>query len=97
MRIRWTPPARASLEEYFAYLSEHAPSITSTARVDIQKVVGKLARRPNMGRRARWLGLREWSLLRWKKIVVYRVEAEQIVILAFYDARQDLSGVTPKE
>lgn len=97
MRVKWTPPALASLNAYFAHLGEHAPSLTGKARAGIEKAVGRLGVRPLMGRPARWPGLREWSLLRWKKIVVYRVKDDRIEILAFYDARQDLSRLTPGE
>lgn len=97
MKVEWTPPARSSLNAYFDYLGEQAPSLTGDARAEIERAVGRLGVRPLMGRPARWSGLREWSLLRWKKIVVYRVKENRIEILAFYDARQDLSRVTPEK
>jgi len=36
-------------------------------------------------------------MLRWKKILVLRVAADDVVVVAFFDAHQDLSKVDPRE
>jgi plasmid stabilization system protein ParE len=97
MSVEWSGPARRAFNTYIDYLIEAAPRSAQRASREIAAATERIGRRPLIGRPSRWPGLREWSLRRWKKIVVYRVEAEQIVILALYDARQDLTRVTPKE
>jgi hypothetical protein len=33
--------------------------------------------------------------VRWRKIIVFQVVGEEVLIISFYDARQDLTGVQP--
>jgi plasmid stabilization system protein ParE len=96
MRVQWTTPAEASLDAHLSYLAARSPVIAPEARADIQKSIALLGDHPFLGRPARWPGLRELSLLRWRKIAVYRVEEERVLILALYDARQDLTRVDPR-
>lgn len=50
---------------------------------------------PTPGRPSqRWSGCRELSLLRWKKIVVFKIFPDRLSVLAFLDARQDLDVIT---
>ena len=97
MTVEWSRPAQRAFDAYIDYLIEASPRTAQQASNEIIAATERLGRRPNMGRPSRWKGLREWSLPRWKKIVVYRVEAGRLRIVAFYDGRQDLSRVTPKE
>lgn len=97
MIVEWSGPAQRAFDAYIDYLVETSPHAAERASNQIIAATERLGRRPKLGRPSRWKGLREWSLLRWKKIVVYRLEADRLRIVAFYDARQDLSRVTPKE
>ncbi len=97
MRVQWATPAELSLDAYIGYLAARNPPIAQEARADIQKSTALLGDHPFLGRPARWPGLRELSLLRWRKIGVYRVEVDRVLIVALYDARQDLSRMTPQE
>jgi|CXWL01.1.fsa_nt_gi plasmid stabilization system protein ParE len=97
MRVEWTTPAEVGLDAYLGYLAARNPAIAPEARADIQKSTALLGDHPFLGRPAHWPGLRELSLLRWRKIAVYRVEEQPVLILALYDARQDLSQVMPTE
>lgn len=97
MTVEWSGPAQRAFDAYIDHLIEVAPHSAQRASKEVIAAAERLGRRPLMGRPSRWPGLREWSLLRWKKIVVYRVDADRLLILAFYDARQDLARVSPKE
>ncbi|HCK83778.1 MAG TPA: hypothetical protein DHW63_04455 [Hyphomonadaceae bacterium] len=97
MRVEWSGPAQRAFDAYIDYLIETSPRVAQRASREIVAATERLGRRPNLGRPSRWKGLREWSLLRWKKIVVYRVDAGRLRIVALYDARQDLARVTPKD
>lgn len=55
----------------------------------------KTGAHPFSYRPSRWKGLREASLLRWHKIIVFQVLQDEVVIVSFYDARQDLGRVFP--
>ncbi len=95
MRAEWLVPARRRFLDYLAGLKHVNAPAAAEALQEIEQAVELLARRPAIGRPSRWPGLREWSLLRWKKLLVYRIESERILIVAFYDARQDMGDPGP--
>ena len=97
MKLRWSREARAALTAYLDDLHAAAPAVTRVAKNAIRQEARGLGRRPLKARESRWAGLREWSLPRWKKLLVLRVDPDEVVILAFLDARQDLSGIDPKD
>ena len=97
MKLQWSAAAAASLAAFIELLHGVNPALSRVARRDIRLRAGRLCKHPFMARPSRWPGMRELSLTRWRKILVYRVEENQVRIVAFYDARQDLSRVTPKE
>jgi plasmid stabilization system protein ParE len=96
MTVRWTRPAQRDFDAYLVYLHERDPGISQSAESDIRSRVELLGKRPGIGREARWLGLHEFSLTRWRKIIVYRIVRDGVVIIAFYDARQDLAKAKPR-
>jgi plasmid stabilization system protein ParE len=95
MRVLWSKRAEAGLEAFLDYLALHAPALVRRARDDAYSAAADLADFPFAQRAARWPGLRELPLRRWKKLIVYRVEADRVVIVAFFDLRQDLGTVAP--
>jgi plasmid stabilization system protein ParE len=95
--VRWSQRATTEFIEYLAYLEERNPSVRNVARLDISTRVERLGRRPMIGRSSRWLGLRELTLSRWRKIAVYRVETERVYIVALLDSRRDLTAVNLAE
>lgn len=96
MKVVWSLAANRQLIDYLDYLAEHDERLSVRAKRDIVGRVSLLGRRPQTGRNARWPGLREFSLTRWRKLIVYRVEDGRVIVVAFYDARQDLSQAKPK-
>jgi plasmid stabilization system protein ParE len=93
--IIWSPRSIRDLDSFLDYLHERSPSAARKARADIDKAVERLSRRPHNVRTARWPGLRECSLTKWRKIIVFRTVREDIEVVAIYDARQDLTKVSP--
>jgi hypothetical protein len=75
-------------------LRQSDASTADRAAADVRKAVATLSRQPLRARPARWPGLRAWSLARWRKIMMC-VDGPIVRIVAFYDARQDLSAVDP--
>lgn len=96
MKTVWSEGAEQAYLEFLVLLRDAAPASARRAQREIERSTNRLARQPYTGREARWPGLRELSFTRWKKIVVYQVKAEQVSIVAFYDARQDLTKAKPK-
>jgi plasmid stabilization system protein ParE len=96
MTVRWTAAAQKDFDAYLIYLHEHDPRIAQTAKSDIRSRAELLGKRPGIGRNARWPGLNEFSLTRWRKIIVYKTLRNGVAIIAFYDARQDLAKAKPR-
>lgn len=97
MTVRWTASAEDDLRAYIGYLLERDPGTADRAKRDIASRVELLGRRPGTGRKSRWPGLHEFSLTQWRKIVVYRTRADDgVLVIALYDARQDLTKMKPQ-
>jgi plasmid stabilization system protein ParE len=89
-RLRWTIRARQQLNDWIERLQEDDDLLAMRASAQTEARIDKLAERPFDCRLSRWPGFRELSLPRWSKIVIYRVSDDEVVITAFYDARQDI-------
>lgn len=97
MRTTWLPRAKRSLRNYLLYLRELSPALFAEAEQELREAALQLCQFPYAHREARWPGLREVYVPRWKKLIVYRVEQDRVVIVAFFDARQDLSATELEE
>lgn len=94
--VRWTTSARRSAEQYLDYLVEQNPPAAKRATNEIQAISRQFTYVMTPGRPSvRWQGFREFSLLRWKKIIVFKILPDRISVVAFYDARQNLDAVDP--
>ncbi|WP_372691825.1 type II toxin-antitoxin system RelE/ParE family toxin [Brevundimonas sp.] len=96
MRVaQWTQPARESYDAFLQHLLEQNKRRAILARNDLQDAVALLCRRPQVGRRSEWPGLKRWSVPEWDKIIIFREIPDGVRVVAFYDARQDLTVVDP--
>ena len=95
-RLRWSDNAGRQFEAWTDYLAGYDADFAKRSKEAVETRVNGLVHHPYRWRGSRWPGLREFSLLKWKKVVVYQVQDREIVIIAFYDTRQDLSGMSPK-
>lgn len=92
--VGWTETAELTAREYLDYLAERNPPAARRASDEIQAISRQLTYVMTPGRPSnRWLGFRELSLLRWKKIIVFKILPDRISVVAFYDARQDLDAI----
>ncbi len=94
--VRWSLTAQRQRLDWLVHLAEYSEDRAKAAFAETVLRSGQLARRPFAFREARWPGLRERSLTRWKKIMVYQVTDTEVIVTAFYDARQDLARVRPE-
>ena len=89
MKIVWTEPARQDLQEIFEYITEENPKAARTLLAEIKARVGVLIDQPLLGRAGRIDGTRELVLTGTQYILPYRVQGQQIQMLAvFHSARQ---------
>ena len=88
-------PAFDAFTAFLDRLDAYSETTANRAEAEIKRTLTRLAGAPHHGHRSRWPGLLEWSVSRWSKIIVYRETAGGIRIIAFYDARQDLTAQTP--
>ena len=92
---RWSEPAENQYRAYIAYLQRQAPALSREAAVELRAAADLIARRPGAARKARWHGLSEWSVPRWRKLLVLQCDGDAVQVVAMYDMRQDLSAVDP--
>jgi len=89
VRIVWTEPARQDLRDIFEYIAEANPKSARTLLAEIKARVGVLIDQPQLGREGRVEGTRELVLTGTQYILPYRVQGQQIQVLAvFHTARQ---------
>lgn len=94
-RVRWSKEARDAQREWLDHLERIDPRLTDRALAESEGLSLRAGAGPYRFRPLRWRGLREASLVRWRKIIVFQVVGEEVLIISFYDARQDLTGVQP--
>lgn len=89
MRVVWTAPALRQLEEIQDYIAEDNPLAAFEIAETIQTSVhGRLLDHPMIGRRGRVKGTRELVVSDTPYIVAYRVQSEEIQILAIKHGAQ---------
>ena len=93
---RWSIDARRQFIRWLRPFAAENTGLAQEATRLIEVRAEALAAHPFSGRPSRWTGLREASLPRWRKLLVYQVKRTEVVMIAFYDTRQDLSAVSPE-
>ena len=82
MRIRYTPNARDCIAEIREYIAHENPQAARRVVTHIRNQTLALAEQRNTGRPGRCEGTRELVVTRYPYIVAYRIENEEIHILA---------------
>lgn len=85
----WSPQARADLRAFLRYLRTHNPKAADAAFAELFASANHFVSHPGMGRPGGLAGTREFSVTRWHKILVYRVDATGIEILTVRDTRMN--------
>jgi toxin ParE1/3/4 len=88
MRIAWMKEATADLVEAYEYVYESNPAAADHQGLLIAEGVDKLAAFPAMGRADRIEGTRELVIAGTPYIVVYRIRARSILIMAVLHGAQ---------
>lgn len=86
MNIRWTRLALSDLDEAYNYVAINNPGVANETIERIQKALDALTLYPDMGRIGRVAGTRELIITRTPFILPYRIQGNQIEILAVVHA-----------
>lgn len=87
MSIRWTADAKRRYQTVIDHISEQNALAAKDLATRVRHVLNLASQRPLMYRAGRVPGTRE-ALVHRNYIVVYRVKATTIVVVAFVHARQ---------
>ena len=82
MRLRWTPPALDHIAEIHDHIAEHSPKAAMRVVAQIRKDARLLLDQPGMGRPGRVEGTRELVVSRYPFIIAYRLDGNEIPVLA---------------
>lgn len=91
-RVVWSARALADVESIAAYISSDSPAYAKTVVKKIVKLTRQLARFPQSGRvvpEFQDQSLRE--LLAYSYRIIYKVEAEEIIIASVIHGKRNLS------
>ncbi len=86
MNISWTKLALSDLDEAYNYIVVNNPDIANQTIERIEKALDALVLYPDMGRIGRVVGTRELIITRTPFILPYRIQGNQIEILAVVHA-----------
>jgi len=86
MKIIWTSLALSDLDQAYNYIAASNPGAAADTISRIEKAIAGLIQYPEMGRVGRVAGTRELIIPRIPFIVPYRVQSEQVEILAVIHA-----------
>lgn len=89
-RVIWTPTASAELENIIEYWNERTKSKTYSSRIskNIKAISRLLSKHPEIGRKSSFPNVRVRPFMKHFQII-YSVREEDLVILSFWDNRQN--------
>jgi toxin ParE1/3/4 len=89
MRVRWTTPARQQFVSAFEYIAEENSTAAARTADQIWESTQLLARHPTAGREGRVAGTRELVVSGTPFLVAYRIEKNEVRILAVLHAAHE--------
>jgi toxin ParE1/3/4 len=81
MRIRYTEPALFELNASISYFLRVAPSVVSDFTASIDKALAQVLEHPYSAQETEMPGIRRISIRRFRYLVFYTVEGDEIVVL----------------
>lgn len=94
MKLRYAPRAIRQMDSIAAYIVQENPSAAKRVGARLQRAITRLVQFPGMGRVGALVGTRELIVPGLPYLVVYRVEATEIVVLGVYHGAQLRPGQT---
>jgi toxin ParE1/3/4 len=90
MKIRWTTPATEELAAAYEYIAAENQSAAQRLTNEIWEAVDMLGRYPKAGRRGRVVGTRELVVGGTPFVIAYRIEKNELQVLAVLHAARKL-------
>ena len=81
MKVRYTLPARADLDEIYTYISERNPVAAERVKLRIKTDAEKLAGLPFIGQQSDFPGVRTRKVRRYPYRIFYTVRDGEVLIL----------------
>ncbi len=91
MRLAFARAARRDLDAIIDYIARDNPIAAERVFRAIVAAAQRLVEFPEMGRTGRLAGTRELGLPRLPYLIVYRVAADKVTVLAVFHTARDLS------
>ena len=88
MTVVWSPRAIGHLADLRAYIVRENPGAAARTAAMLLAAVDRLAELPNLGRPGRVSGTRELVVPGTRYVILYRVRAERLEIIAVFHVRQ---------
>lgn len=82
MRVRFTKPALAELDEIFAYLHQRNRLAATQVVTRVREIASQLGRFPEMGHPKYKPGVRMITVRRYPYLVFYTIERDEVLILS---------------
>ena len=89
MRVFWTWPARADLENIVRYIAIENVDAAFEIEDDVRAATSRLADMPRMGRLGRAAETRELVVVHTPYVVIYRIQSDQVEILRVMHGAQN--------
>jgi toxin ParE1/3/4 len=89
MKVRYTRPALADLDDILTYLARHSPTGTSNVQARIQSVIELLSRHPGIGTLTDDPTIRKLPATPYRYLVFYEVGDTDIIIHAIRHGARD--------
>ncbi|MCF8257015.1 MAG: type II toxin-antitoxin system RelE/ParE family toxin [Flavobacteriales bacterium] len=89
LTVKWTPRAEDSFEAIVTYLEEHwTDREVRNFLNESNRVIGQVAVMPLMFRKSEKKGIHE-AVIAPRCLLIYRVRADEVHLLAFFDTRMN--------
>ena len=93
MRLRYTLPALADLNEVLDYIAARSPQGARRVQGRIQAIIDLLLVHPNIGTRTDDPAIRRMTIVPYPYLIFYEVTEAEIIIHAVRHAARDPSGM----
>jgi plasmid stabilization system protein ParE len=89
VRLRFTAEAREHIAAIFSYIEDRNPVAATQVVGRIRLAAERLTEFPRMGHMGRVAGTYEWVVRGLPYIIVYQMDADEVLILGVFHGAQD--------
>jgi toxin ParE1/3/4 len=89
VRLRFTSEAREHIVAIYNYIRDRNPAAATQVAARIRMAAERLTEFPRMGHAGRVAGTYEWVVRGLPYIIVYQIDATEVLILGVFHGAQD--------